>query len=901
MKDEEEDNIIPSEDENNEALNESKDDEGFDDIVSSGTHHFYENNEDGNDTITKVTGMYKDWFLDYASYVILERAVPAIEDGFKPVQRRIMHSLKELDDGRYNKVANVVGHTMQYHPHGDQSIGDAMVQIGQKELLIDCQGNWGNILTGDGAAASRYIEARLSKFALEVLYSPKITDWGVSYDGRRAEPNNLPVKFPLLLAQGAEGIAVGLSMKVLPHNFNELIDCSIKILKGKPFTLYPDFMTQGIADISNYNDGLRGGRVRVRAKISQLDKNTLVITQIPFSTNTTTLIDSILKANDKGKIKIKKIEDNTAADVEILIHLFPGVSPDKTIDALFAFTACETSIAPLGCVIEDNKPLFVGVSDMLRISTNRTVQLLKSELEIQLSELEEQWHFLSLERIFIENKIYRDIEEMTTRETVIKAVDDGLKPHIKHLKRAVTEDDILRLLDIRIMRISKFDSNKAQDKIESLEGDIEQVKHHLEHLIDFAIAYFSKLKEKYGKGRERQTELRIFDDIEATKVVLRNTKLYVNKEEGFVGTSLKKDEYVTDCSDIDDVIVFLRDGKMMITKVDAKTFVGKDIIHIAIFDKSDKRTIYNMIYRDGKSGPSYIKRFNVSGVTRDKAYDLTNETAGSQVLYFSCNPNGEAEVITILLRQIGTVKKLKFDIDFANLAIKGRSSKGNLVTKYPIKKIELKEKGISTLLPRKVWFDDTVQRLNVDGRGELLGEFRPNDKILILSQSGKAKVITPELSTHFDEDMIVLEKWIPKKPISAIYFDGEKERYYIKRFLVETENKEESFITEHPNSRLEIVSTDYRPVAELVFTKIKGVQKENMTVDVASFIALKGFKALGNQLTTDKLKQVNLLDPLPYEIPAEIIPEELEVKGETDLDDANIQLDDDGQITMSLE
>ena len=698
MKDEDEENTIPEGQEDENTVG----NEGFDDIVSSGTHHFYDNNDEGGDTITKVTGMYKDWFLDYASYVILERAVPAIEDGFKPVQRRIMHSLKELDDGRYNKVANVVGHTMQYHPHGDQSIGDAMVQIGQKELLIDCQGNWGNILTGDGAAASRYIEARLSKFALEVIYSPKITDWGVSYDGRRAEPNNLPVKFPLLLAQGAEGIAVGLSTKVLPHNFNELIDSSIKILKGKPFTLYPDFMTQGIADVSNYNDGLRGGRIRVRAKIGQLDKNTLVITQIPFSTNTTTLIDSILKANDKGKIKIKKIEDNTAAEVEILIHLFPGVSPDKTIDALFAFTACETSVAPLGCVIEDNKPLFIGVSDMLKISTNRTVQLLKSELEIQLSELEEQWHFLSLERIFIENKIYRDIEEQTTREGVIKAVDDGLKPHIKHLKRAVTEDDILRLLDIRIMRISKFDSNKAQDKIESLEGDIDQVKHHLEHLIDFAIAYFTKLKEKYGKGRERQTELRIFDDIEATKVVLRNTKLYVNKEEGFVGTSLKKDEYVTDCSDIDDVIVFLRDGKMMITNVDAKTFVGKDIIHIAIFDKSDKRTIYNMIYRDGKSGPSYIKRFNVSGVTRDKAYDLTNETAGSQVVYFSCNPNGEAEVITILLRQIGTVKKLKFDIDFANLAIKGRSSKGNLVTKYPIKKIELKEKGISTLFPRKV-------------------------------------------------------------------------------------------------------------------------------------------------------------------------------------------------------
>ena len=709
------------------------------------------------------------------------------------------------------------------------------------------------------------------------------------------------MKFPLLLASGAEGIAVGLSTKVLPHNFNELIDASVKILKGKPFTIYPDFMTQGIADVSNYNDGMRGGRVRVRAKIGQLDKNTLVITQIPFSTNTTTLIDSILKANDKGKIKIKKIEDNTAAEVEILIHLYPGVSPDKTIDALFAFTACETSVAPLGCVIEDNKPLFIGVSDMLKISTNRTVQLLKSELEIQLGELEEQWHFLSLERIFIENKIYRDIEDKTTREDVIQAVDDGLKPHIKHLKRAITEEDILRLLDIRIMRISKFDSNKAQDKIEALEGSIEQVKYDLEHLIDFAIAYFVKLKEKYGKGRERQTELRVFDDIEATKVVLRNTKLYVNKEEGFVGTSLKKDDYVTDCSDIDDVIVFLRDGNMMVTKVDAKTFVGKDIIHVAIFDKSDKRTIYNVIYRDGKSGPSYIKRFNVSGVTRDKLYDLTNGTKGSQILYFTHNPNGEAEVVTIILRQVGSIKKLKFDIDFAKIGIKGRASKGNVVSKYPIKKIEIKEKGISTLLPRKIWFDDTVQRLNVDGRGELLGEFRPNDKILIVQQSGKLKVVIPELSTHFDADMVVLEKWVPKKPISAIYYDGEKERYYLKRFLVETENKEESFITEHPNSQLEIVSTDYRPVAELIFPKIKGVQKESVTIDIEDFIAVKGFKALGNQLTTDKLKQVNLLEPLPYEPPVEVIPEELEVNGNTDTDDSGVQLDDDGQITMSLD
>ncbi len=900
MKDEEEENSIPNSDDANNAeeqsADENQEEESVEEIPSSNEGgHFYDNNEDGAETITKVTGMYKDWFLDYASYVILERAVPAIEDGFKPVQRRIMHSLKELDDGRYNKVANVVGHTMQYHPHGDASIGDAMVQIGQKELLIDCQGNWGNILTGDSAAASRYIEARLSKFALEVLYSPKITDWGMSYDGRRAEPNNLPVKFPLLLAQGAEGIAVGLSTKVLPHNFNELIDASVKILKGKPFTIYPDFMTQGIADVSNYNDGMRGGRVRVRAKIAQLDKNTLVITQIPFSTNTTTLIDSILKANDKGKIKIKKIEDNTAANVEILIHLYPGVSPDKTIDALFAFTACETSVAPLGCVIEDNKPLFVGVSHMLKISTNRTVQLLKSELEIQLAELEEQWHFLSLERIFIENKIYRDIEEKTTREDVIKAVDDGLKPHIKHLKRAVNEEDILRLLDIRIMRISKFDSNKAQDKIEALEGSIEQVKHDLEHLIDFAIAYFVRLKEKYGKGRERQTELRIFDDIEATKVVLRNTKLYVNREEGFVGTSLKKDEYVTDCSDIDDVIVFLRDGSMMITKVDAKTFVGKDIIHIAIFEKGDKRTIYNVIYRDGKSGPSYIKRFNVSGVTRDKLYDLTNGTKGSQILYFTCNPNGEAEVITVILRQVSSIKKLKFDIDFAKLAIKGRGSKGNLASKYPIKKIEIKEKGISTLLPRKVWYDDTVRRLNVDGRGDLLGEFRPSDKILIIQQSGKLKVVIPELTTHFETDMIVLEKWVPKKPISAIYFDGEKERYYLKRFLVETENKEEIFITEHANSQLEIVSTDYRPVAELIFPKIKGVQKESITIDVEDFIAVKGFKALGNQLTTDKLKQVNMLEPLPYEVPVEVKPERTKIDGD---DDSDVQLDDDGQVIL---
>ncbi|EKB06834.1 hypothetical protein HMPREF9711_00616 [Myroides odoratimimus CCUG 3837] len=851
--------------------------------------------EEVTETITKVTGMYKDWFLDYASYVILERAVPAIEDGFKPVQRRIMHSMKELDDGRYNKVANIVGHTMQYHPHGDASIGDALVQIGQKDLLIDMQGNWGNILTGDGAAASRYIEARLSKFALEVLYSPKITSWQASYDGRKNEPINLPVKFPLLLAQGGEGIAVGLSTKILPHNFNELIDASIKILKGKPFTIYPDFPTEGIADVSNYNDGARGGRVRVRAKIAPLDKNTLIITEIPFSTTTTSLIDSILKANEKGKIKIKKIEDNTAAQVEILIHLPAGTSPDKTIDALYAFTACETSIAPLGCVIQNNKPLFTGVSEMLKNSTHQTVELLRRELEIELNELEEKWHFLSLERIFIENRIYRAIEEEETWEGVLTAIDEGLKPFVVNLKRAITQEDIIRLTEIRIKRISRFDIDKANQNIEALEGEIEAVKYNLEHLIDFAIKYFTTLKEKYGKGKERLTELRSFDTIEATKVVLRNTKLYVNREEGFFGTGLRKDEYVCDCSDIDDVIVFLRDGSMMVSRVDEKKFVGKDIIHIAVWDKNDKRTIYNLIYRDGKSGSSYIKRFNVTGVTRDKMYPLTQDKPGSQVLYFSANPNGEAEVVTILLRQLTNVKKLKFDLDFAELLIKGRAAKGNVVTKYAIKKIELKEKGISTLRPRKIWFDETVKRLNVDGRGELLGEFKPEDRLLIINQSGKVKTIVPELTTHFEEDMIVLEKWKENKPISALYFDGEKARYYLKRFIIENENREELFITEHPNSRLEIISTDFRPVFEVVFSKVKGIQKENQTIDVEQFITIKGIKALGNQVSIDKIKQVNILESLPY------IEEEEEEEEEEEIilgEGPDTEIDDDGQQTL---
>jgi topoisomerase-4 subunit A len=842
-------------------------------------------NHNANETITKVTGMFKDWFLDYASYVILERAVPSIEDGFKPVQRRIMQSLKDLDDGRYNKVANIVGHTMQYHPHGDSSIADAMVQIGQKDLLIDTQGNWGNILTGDSAAASRYIEARLSKFALEIVFNPKITHWQASYDGRRNEPINLPVRFPLLLAQGAEGIAVGLSTKILPHNFLELIDASIKHLEGKKFTLLPDFPTGGIADCSNYNDGERGGRVRIRAKVGQLDKATLVITEIPFGTTTGSLIDSIIKANEKGKIKIKKIEDNTAAEVEILVHLPPGVSPDKTIDALFAFTNCEQSISPLGCVIEDNKPLFVGVSEMLRQSTEHTVELLKADLEIKLDELETQWHFASLERIFIEERIYRDIEEESTWDGVIAAIDAGLKPHIAHLKREVTTDDIVKLTEIKIKRISKFDSDKANQRIEAIEGAMAEVKHHLSNLVTYAINYFKKLKTDYGKDKERKTELRIFDDVDATKVVNRNTKLFVNREEGFVGTALKKDEYVCDCSDIDDIIIFTQSGQAVVTKVDGKTFVGKDIIHVAVFKKKDNRTIYNMIYRDGKSGPSYVKRFAVTAITRDKVYDLTSGSDHSEVLYFSANPNGEAEVVTVLLRQVGQIKKLKWDIDFSDIIIKGRESKGNLVTKNSVKRIELKEKGVSTLKPRKIWYDEVVRRLNTDERGELLGAFSGEDRLLVIEQSGIVKTITPDLTTHFTEDMIVLEQWIPEKPISIIYFDGEKERYFLKRFCIENENKPESVITDHPNSHLEMALTDWRPMVDIEFVKERGKdRRDNLQVDVESFIAVKGIKALGNQLTTHGVKSIDRLDPLPFVAPERLIAADIEVIDDVEVD-----------------
>ena len=832
----------------------------------------FDNNEDltQGESITRVTGMYKDWFLDYASYVILERAVPAVEDGFKPVQRRIMQSMKDLDDGRYNKVANIVGHTMQYHPHGDASIADAMVQIGQKDLLIDTQGNWGNILTGDRAAASRYIEARLSKFALDVIFNPKVTNWQSSYDGRRKEPINLPVKFPLLLAQGAEGIAVGLSTKILSHNFNELIDASIKYLKNKRFSLYPDFITGGIADFTNYNDGKRGGRIRVRAKISIIDKTTLLISELPYSTTTTSLIDSIIKANDKGKIKIKKIDDNTSSKVEILVHLPSGISPDKTIDALYAFTNCEVSISPLSCIIENNKPSFLGVSEILIKSTDNTVDLLKKELEIRLQELEDQWHSFSLERIFIENKIYRDIEKEESWEGVLRAIKNGVEPYINDLKRNVTEEDIIKLTDIKIKRISKFDIDKAKEKIENLENQINDIKINLSKLVEFAISYFTRLKKDYSEGKQRKTEIKIFDDVDVKKVVIRNTKLYVNRVEGFIGTSLRRDEYVCDCSDIDDIIVFTENCNMMVTKVGSKTFIGKNIIHVAVFKKKDLRTIYNMVYKDGDKGFGYIKRFAVSGVTRDKLYSLSSSKKPSVIKYFSANPNGEAEKVTINLRQSSKLKKLKWDIDFSEVIIKGRGTRGNILTKNTIKNIELKEKGVSTLKPRKIWFDETVQKLNVDGRGELLGEFRGEDKILVVSQRGKLKIISPELTTHFSDDMIILEKWTPKKPISAIYFDGKKEKYYAKRFLIENKSKQEIFISENKGSFLELVSTDWRPVFEIVFSKLRNKeQRPSQKIIFDEFISVKGIKAQGNQLTSHKLKQVNILEPLEYSEPVE--------------------------------
>lgn len=825
-------------------------------------------NQPQEESLKKVSGLYQDWFLDYASYVILDRAIPSVYDGFKPVQRRIMHSMRELEDGRYNKVANIVGNTMKYHPHGDASITDAMVQIGQKELLIDTQGNWGNIYTGDSAAAARYIEARLTPFALEVVFNPKTTDWTKSYDGRNNEPIDLPVKFPLLLAQGVEGIGVGLSTKIMPHNFNELINASIAYLKGKKFELYPDFLTAGMLDVSGYNDGKRGGKLRARARIVQKDKHTLCITELPFSKTTSDLIDSVLKANEKGKIKIKKIEDNTSDQVEINIHLTNDVSPDKTIDALYAFTDCEVSISPNACVIVGDKPMFLSVSEILKMNTDHTVSLLRKELEIELGELEDKWHFASLEKIFIENEIYQEIKGKDSKEAVYDAIDKALKPFTKHLMREVVTDDIIRLTELPFMRISRYDRDKALENIAALEGKMEQVKYHLENLVAYAIDYFQNIQKKYGKGKERRTEIRVFDTIDATKVAVANEKFYVNRTEGFIGTSLKKDEYVFDCSDIDDIIIFRKDGTMMVTKVEPKTFVGKDIIYVGVWKKNDARTVYNMIYREGKIGPFYMKRFSVTSITRNTEYPLASDQKGSEVLYFSANPNGEAEVVSVLLKPNARIRKNKIEIDFSDLAIKGRNSRGNLVTKYAVKKVDLKEEGVSTLAPRKIWFDEAVRRLNVDNRGTFLGNFKGDDKILTINTNGEAKLVSFDLSNRFDDEYLVLEKWNPEQPITCIYYDGEKEIYYIKRFLFEATNNIQTFMpSEHPKSFIEMVFTASNATAELVFVKEKGKEKEPEHINVDEFIAVKGIKALGNQLTKSKLKSVNLTIPEPEEEP----------------------------------
>lgn len=865
------------------------------------------NLNDENDKIIPLSGMYREWFLDYASYVILERAVPALADGLKPVQRRILHSMKELDDGRYNKVANVIGNTMKYHPHGDASIGDAMVQIGQKDLLIDCQGNWGNTLTGDGAAAPRYIEARLTKFANHVLFNPKTTEWIKSYDGRNDEPVNLPVKFPLLLAQGAEGIAVGLATKVLPHNFIELVDASIDYLKGRKVEIFPDFPHGGKADFTNYNDGLRGGRVRVRANIIKLDNKTLQIDEIPFGTTTDTLIDSIVKATEKGKIKIKKVEDNTAADADILIHLAPGISPDKTIDALFAFTLCEVSISPNSCVIEDNKPQFLGVSSLLKRSTDRTVDLLKKELEIKLNELESQWHWASLERIFIENRIYRDIEEEETWEGVISAIDKGLKPFIKHLKRPVVEDDIVRLTEIRIKRISKFDSFKADEQIAKIEAQIDEVKHHLDNLITFAIDYFKDLREKYSAGRERKTEIRVFDNINATKVIVSNKKLYVDKEEGFIGHSLRGLEAVSECSEIDDIIVFFESGSMIVTKIADKKFVGKGILYAGVWRKGDKRTIYHMIYQDGKDKAAYMKRFNVTSITRDKEYDLTSGNKGSKVLYFSTNPNGRREVVTVKLRPRPHLKKVKFDIDFGELLIKGRASKGNRATKELISKIELKETGGSTLAARKVWWDDIIRRLNDEQRGKFLGEFKGEDKILSLHPSGVYKLSGFELATKFDDDMLSIDKWYEDRPISCVYYNATKDIYFVKRFYPESSTKKVNFLPEEDDCQLVIATTQFNPIINIEFNKRLRETKNlpDKQVSLNEFIDVKGLKAQGNQLTKLKIKEITLLPPKDGEDwpePDPIMELDEELTDDAELENDSIdELDEDLELAEDLD
>ena len=845
-------------------------------------------------SVTALSGMYQDWFLDYASYVILERAVPHLHDGLKPVQRRILHSMKRMDDGRYNKVANIIGHTMQFHPHGDASIGDALVQLGQKELLVDMQGNWGNLLTGDGAAAPRYIESRLSKFALEVVFNPKTTEWKLSYDGRNKEPVTLPVKFPLLLAQGGEGIAVGLASKILPHNFNELIDASIDYLQGKDFVIYPDFPTGGLVDVSKYNDGQRGGAIKVRAKIEKVDKKELIITEIPYGKTTTSLIESIIKANEKGKIKIRKIDDNTSANVEIVIHLLPGVSPDMTIDALYALTDCEYSISPNTCVIVDDKPSFMGVSTILKHSADRTVELLKSELEIRLGELNEDWHMSSLEKIFIEKRIYRDIEESETWEAVIADIDKGLDPFKKLLFREVTREDIIQLTEIKIKRISKFDVKKANEHIKGIETEIEEVKNHLKNLIPFTINYFKQIKKKYGKGRERKTELRSFDTIEATKVVANNAKLYVNYKEGFIGTGLKKDEFICDCSDIDDVIVIRKDGVYLITRVAEKVFVGNDILYAQVFLKNDERTIYNIVYQDGKDGPLLAKRCAISGLTRDKEYNLTRSKQGSKIVYLSANPNGEAEVINVHHKPKARLKKLMFEFDFGQMNIKGKSSMGNILTKNAVHKISLKEKGLSTLGGRKIWFDDAVFRLNVDGRGPFLGEFSADDKILVITKNGYFRITGFDLSNHFEDNILIIEKFRPGKVYSVIYWDADQKFYYVKRFIIEESEKPQCFINENPESKLISLTEVEYPRFEIHFGG-KHKSRDNEIIEVAEFIGVKSYKAKGKRMTSYMVENIQEIEP--------VIKKEVEIKKEVISDEEPqqpVNHDDPAQMKLEL-
>lgn len=826
-----------------------------------------QNRQDENGKIRSIrhlSGMFETWFLDYASYVILERAVPYVNDGLKPVQRRILHAMKQMDDGRYNKVANIIGSTMQYHPHGDASIGDALVQLGQKNLLVDCQGNWGNILTGDSAAAPRYIEARLSKFALEVAFNPKTTNWKLSYDGRNKEPVTLPVKFPLLLAQGVEGIAVGLASKILPHNFNELLDACIAYLKHEDFVLYPDFPTGGMVDVSKYNDGIRGGSVKIRAKIEKEASNKILkITEIPYGRTTSSLIDSILKANEKGKIKIKKIDDNTAADVEILVHLAPGVSSDKTIDALYACTDCELSISPNSCVIENDKPVFMPITDILKKSVDDTVALLLLELKIRLGELEADWQYSTLEKIFIEERIYKDkeFEESATIEAVIGHVRKRLEPFMPQLLRPVTDEDIKLLLEIKMKRILKFNSEQAENYIKGLEEEITRVKYNMEHIIPYTIKYYKNIKDKFGKGRERLTEIRNFENIEATKVVVANEKLYINREEGFIGTALKKDEFVCECSDIDDVIVFRKDGTYYVTKVADKLFVGKDVLYVNVFKKSDKRTIYNVAYRDGKVGASYVKRFFVTGTTRDKQYNLTKGTSGSRVLYFSANPNGEAEVIKVCLKPKPGMKKLVFEYDFANLAIKGRDSQGNVLSKNDIHKISLVQKGISTLGGRKIWFDEDILRLSTDERGRYLGEFQGDDRILVINKNGTYYTSDFDLSNHYEEGFLKLEKFEPDKIWSAVFFDAEQQFYYLKRFRFEDSAKLLSFIGDTEGSRLVCLSGEVRPRFEILFGG-RYEKRPGEIIVADEFIAEKSYKARGKRMTTYDVKEIREIEPL---------------------------------------